>query len=268
MATWAVGDIQGCWRTFATLLDAIDFNPRKDRIWLAGDLVNRGPGSLDVLRWCVEHDKVVKAVLGNHDLHLLAQAEGLRQAGKRDTLDAVLGAPDRDDLLRWLRGRPLLYRGKGHVLVHAGLLPHWTVDDAKREADRIATKVRKNPRSALLVPPVGDDVLPWNPKKPSRKAALTALTTLRCVDRKGRIVRNYNGPPDEAPTGAIPWYRARKRRWKGQGTVLFGHWAAMGHRRGKGWVSLDSGCVWGGVLTAYRLRDGTAVQVPNQERGG
>ncbi len=266
MSTWAVGDIQGCWQTFAALLEAIRFNPKNDKLWLAGDLVNRGPGSLEVLRWCVEHDKSVTSVLGNHDLQLLARAAGLRQPGKRDTLAPILEAPDRDDLLKWLRRRPLIHVRQNHVLVHAGLLPHWTLEDALREGERISQRIRKKRGSnGLLVPPPGDDPIPWNPRKPSRKAALSALTTLRCVDRKGRIVRSYNGPPEGAPEETWPWFKAKRSRWRGKHTVLFGHWAALGHRRGKGWVSLDSGCVWGGTLTAYRLDDGTAVQVPNQE---
>jgi len=266
MTTWAVGDVQGCWVTFSALLDAIRFNPGQDRIWLAGDIVNRGPGSLSMLRWCVEHDAVVTSVLGNHDVHLLARAAGLRSAGKRDTLDDILVASDRDDLLAWLRARPLLHVEESHVLVHAGLLPHWTLNDARREAERIAANIREDPLTSLLVPVAGDDALPWNPKKPSPKAALAALTTVRCVDRKGRLVRRFNGAPEQRPSGTTPWFAAKNRRWKGKETVLFGHWAALGHRRGETWVSLDSGCVWGGPLTAYRLDDEDVIQVPNQER--
>lgn len=265
MSTWVIGDLQGCWTTFQTLLGVIRFNRKKDRIWLAGDLVNRGPGNLQILRWCVENDAAVTAILGNHDLHLLARAAGLKGPGTRETLDDVLTAPDREDLLAWLRARPLMHVQDGYALVHAGLLPQWTLAIAQEEAERISRKLRKKPDSRLLVPPPGTEPLLWTPDGPRRRISLAALTGLRVVDREGRILRDYKGPPERAPRGTRPWYAAKGRRWKGQATVLFGHWAALGHRRGKDWVSLDSGCVWGNKLTAWRIGDGATVQVPNQE---
>lgn len=265
MATWAIGDVQGCWTTFSALLDAIAFKPRRDRIWFAGDLVNRGQGSLEMLRWCVRNDAVVTSVLGNHELHLLARAEGLRGESRKDTLGPILAADDAPDLLAWVRTRPLIHVKKKHVLVHAGLLPQWSLEEARTEAARITQRLAKGRGARLLVPPPGADPLPWKRKSPSRRAALAALTTLRCVDGKGRVVRDFKGPPEQAPAGIWPWYAAKKRRWRGKRTLLFGHWAALGHRRGNGWVSLDSGCCWGGTLTAYRLEDGAAVQVPNRE---
>ena len=137
MATYAIGDIQGCWVTFQALLDRIGFDPAVDRVWLVGDLVNRGPASAEVLRWAARHEDVVTAVLGNHDLHLLATAAGHRKPGRRDTLDDVLTAPDRDELLAWLRAQPLLHREGAHLMVHAGLAPGWSLEEAHRKASEI-----------------------------------------------------------------------------------------------------------------------------------
>ncbi len=265
MATWVIGDLQGCFRSFLALLHAVQFDPTVDTLWFTGDLVNRGADSLAVLRWMVEHDHLVTAVLGNHDLHLLARAEGLRGMGRRDSLSEVLHAQDRDDLLAWLRRRPLMHQQDGYALVHAGLMPQWTLAEAQGYADALSVELLKDPWSTLLVRPMGDRPLTWRPRAPSLSLALTVLTTIRCLDARGRVNRRFNGPPERKPEGAVPWFKAADRRWRKEAVVLFGHWAALGHRRGKWWVSLDTGCVWGGSLTAMRLDDGEVVQVPSQE---
>lgn len=268
MSTWAVGDIQGCWTTFSALLECVRFDPKRDELWLTGDLVNRGRGSLEVLRWCVSHAKCVTAVLGNHDLHLLARAERIRAPGRRDSLEEVLAADDRADLLSWLRSRPLFHRDRGFALVHAGLLPQWSLKQAHRESKRASKSLRKEPRSPVLARPSGQGPLVWSEGSDDITVSVTALTTLRCVTTGGAIMRRFTGPPEKAPKGAVPWFDAPAARWRGSDTVLFGHWAALGHRQGDGWVSLDSGCVWGGSLTAYRLEDGTTVRMPSQEAAG
>jgi bis(5'-nucleosyl)-tetraphosphatase (symmetrical) len=246
-----MGDIQGCFRTLRRLLRRIAFDPAKDRLWNTGDLVNRGPGSLEVLRWARDLGDRLMTVLGNHDLHLLARAAGLVRAKPRDTLDEVLAAPDRDELLAWLRARPLLHAEEGRVLVHAGLLPAWTV----AEAETLARSVEERLRAAG-----GLELARPQSREPER-STLWVLTRLRFCTADGSPGPDFTGPPDAAPPGCRPWFDFPGRR-SAEATVLFGHWAALGFYRAPGILGLDSGCVWGGELTAVRLEDGEVFQEP------
>ncbi|HZH04338.1 MAG TPA: symmetrical bis(5'-nucleosyl)-tetraphosphatase [Myxococcaceae bacterium] len=257
MATYAIGDIQGCFGTLERLLERIHFRPGPDRLWLVGDLVNRGPRSLEVLRWARGLGEAAVTVLGNHDLHLLARAYGLSDAMPRDTLDEVLAAPDRDVLLDWLRRRPLLYREPPFTLVHAGLLPAWTEEDAEAEAREVATELQARPEALLAgwLAHRRQKIL-WQPALPAearRATALRALTTLRTCTADG-WEHSYDGPPAGAPSGYYPWFEAPTRRSTGT-RVVFGHWAALGLSLGPSWVGTDSGCVWGRTLSAVRLED-------------
>lgn len=266
MATWAIGDVQGCWEPLERLLVAIDFTPGRDRIVLLGDLVNRGPDSLAVLRWAQAMSGSVQAVLGNHDLHLLARAAGVQSAGARDSLDGVLAAADRDVLLRWLRYRPLLLEESGMLLVHAGLLPEWTVADALAKAQAVERVLRGPDHRAFLARLHSRE----RPEVASAAAQLervlrwaTLLTRLRACSAEGQIARAYTGPITHCPAGTRPWFQWPTDRAR---TVVFGHWAALGACRGPNWIALDSGCVWGRSLTALRLTDGATVSVPAQPR--
>ena len=261
MATWAVGDVQGCAASLAALLDAISFDPAADVLWFVGDLVNRGPDSAGVLRLVRGLGARAVAVLGNHDLHLLARAAGVTRPSRRDTVEDVLDAPDRDELLTWLAARPLLHEGEGHVLVHAGLLPAWALDDA-REAARAAERVLAGPSRAHFLEAY---------RRGHAKGSLAgvvrgarALTTIRFVDRAGRPVEGASGPPDDARPGETPWFRAR-RPAPHEPPVVFGHWAALGLLSEPGLLALDTGCVWGGTLTAARLEDRRIVSVPHRD---
>lgn len=257
MATWVVGDVHGCWRTLEALLERLALDRGADSLWLVGDLVNRGPGSLEVLRWARERHEATGerfvVTLGNHDLHLLALAEGLAASRPRDTLDAVLEAPDREELLAWLLARPLFHREAGHVLVHAGLLPSWTLEEAEARA-RAAEAALRSPetRTAMLVRPAAPDA-------PETRRALDVFSRLRTCTAAEEAC-SWSGPPEGAPEGCRPWFEWPHRR--GRETVLFGHWAALGLHRAPGAVALDSACSWGGSLTALRLEDGTTVQEP------
>ena len=258
MATWAVGDVQGCAASLASLLGAIAFDPEADTLWFVGDLVNRGPDSAGVLRLVRGLGARAVAVLGNHDLHLLARAAGVTGPSKRDTLDDVLAAPDRDELLAWLAARPLLHEGEGHVLVHAGLLPAWSLDDA-RSAARAAERALAGPSRAHFL-----EGYRRGHAKGSLAGAVSgarALTTIRFVDRAGLPVDGASGPPDDAGPGETPWFRAR-RPAQGEPPVVCGHWAALGLLSEPGLLALDTGCVWGGRLTAARLGDRRIVSVP------
>jgi bis(5'-nucleosyl)-tetraphosphatase (symmetrical) len=259
VATWVIGDIHGCWQTLQRLLDAIRWDPAIDRLWLVGDLVNRGPSSLQVLRWAVEHDARITAVLGNHDLHLLARARGLRPARAEDRLDEVMAADDRDDLLDWLRHRPLLHRENRTLMVHAGLLPRWSVDEAERIArdvargvDRLLPSFSAKPKPVWTRDLEGDERL---------AAAAAVLTLMRVVDADDRPRFGFSGSPADAPGGCRPWYEAAQVLNEGF-SVIFGHWAMLGFHRREGMVCMDSGCVYGGSLTALCLDDGRVVDHP------
>ncbi len=264
MATYAIGDIQGCWETLQDLLTRIAFKPDTDRLWLTGDLVNRGPRSLDVLRWARQHDEAITVVLGNHDLHLLARAEGVRTRSAGDTLHTILDAPDCDSLLRWLVHRPLLYREDHTLLVHAGLLPAWDVATAEHHARTVETQLRGSERAAVLTAFAGacPDAMP-PPEHRAQRAAflLHAFTRLRICTVDGRMNLNYSGPVDDIPTGHLPWFQVPNRRSKDH-RIVFGHWAALGLHNNDGVLALDTGCVWRRSMTAVRLDDGAIFQAP------
>lgn len=267
MATYAIGDVHGCYETLQRLLHRVQFDPREDRLWLVGDLVNRGPRSLDVLRWAVGMDERIVAVLGNHDLHLLARAAGVSGTKRRDTLDEVLEARDRDDLLAWLRTRPLLHRDGENVLVHAGLFPSWSVKQAERLAREVEAALQEDDAPKLLasigqkVPERWKDSLSGTERT---RAALAGFAKLRTLSDDEKMCAEFSGPPKEAPKGCTPWYSIPDRKSAGS-TVIFGHWAALGLKVKNGVAAIDTGCAWGRELTALRLDDWRIFQEPTSE---
>lgn len=262
MATYAIGDVQGCFLTLRRLLDACAFDPGQDRIWLVGDLVNRGPRSLEVLRWARSLGDRLVTVLGNHDLHLLARALGSREAKESDTLDPVLAAPDADELLAWLRTRPLLHHEGGHVLVHAGLQPGWSVDAAE-DAARELTSMISSPEAAALLASLRHRGAPaWSADLSAadrRTVALQTFVVMRTCTPDGRLCHGFTGPPEAAPPGCAPWFDHEPWR-QSEVTVVCGHWAGLGLRIRKNLLAIDTGCVWGGRLTAVRLEDRVVYQ--------
>jgi len=261
MSCYAIGDIQGCHVTLCRLLDRVRFDPAQDRLWLTGDLVNRGPRSLEVLRWARRLGDRVTAVLGNHDLHLVGRALGLRPPRKTDTLDPVLEAGDGADLVAWLRERPLLHREGSFVLVHAGLLPEWTVEDAEALA-REAEGLLRGDRVKGAFAGEGGDAWSFKLEGARReRAALRVFTRLRMLSPGDGRFSGFSGAPEEAPPGCVPWFEVEHRRGQ-ECTVICGHWAALGFRMLPGLFALDSGCVWGGKLTAVRLEDRAVFQEP------
>ena len=261
MATWAVGDIQGCFDTLKRLLDRIEFDPSEDRLWLVGDLVNRGPKSLDVLRWARDAGGAVTSVLGNHDVKLLAQADGLWPSRKGDTLDDVLRAPDRDELLAWLADRPFVHAEGDWLMVHAGLPPTWSAHEALALAEEASAALRGKDRRKLLESLKSDPPLQWDESLTGWRrlaAIVTAVTRLRTCTREGVACEGFSGSPEDAPEGCVPWFDLPRRSHDSR--ILFGHWAALGLLVRPDVVGLDSGCVWGRYLTAYRLEDGQVEQ--------
>jgi bis(5'-nucleosyl)-tetraphosphatase (symmetrical) len=229
-----------------------------------GDLVNRGPDSLRCLRYVKSLGAAAVTVLGNHDLHLLCVAEGLEKRKKRDTLDEVLDAPDRAELLAWLRGRPLMHVEEGFALVHAGLLPEWTVEKARALAAEVEGRLRGPGYRELLARMYGDEPAHWNDALVGLdrwRVIINAMTRLRVLDASGAMVLSYKGEPGDARTGWTPWFDAPERRSRDH-TLVCGHWSALGLCMRADLLSLDSGCVWGRALSAARLGDRKLYQVP------
>ncbi len=264
MAIYAVGDIQGCYAEFRQLLELMRFDPARDRLWLVGDLVNRGPGSLEVLRFVKSLGEAAITVLGNHDLHLLAVAEGVAELHRTDTLDEVLNAPDRDELLAWLRCQRLLHAEGGYVLVHAGLLPQWSVDQAMSLAREVERELCSPDYATFLhrmygnAPHGWDDALTGYPRL---RVIVNALTRMRICTPQGEMEFKFKGELDHIPPGYLPWYEAPRRRSQ-DATVIFGHWSALGLKVDQNVMALDTGCLWGGPMSAVRLEDRTLFQVP------
>jgi len=260
VAVYAVGDLQGCHAEFAALLERLRFDPARDRLWLTGDLVNRGPDSLGVLRAVRALGACVTAVLGNHDLHLLAMAFAPAGVRRREPeLQAVLDAPDAAELLGWLAARPLLHHdpGLGWTLIHAGLAPQWSLADARAAAREVEEALRADP-ATLLSQMYGDQPDLWSPALAGAgrlRFAVNCLTRLRFVDAGGRLLLPLKGPVASAPGHALPWFRHPARRSRGD-ALVFGHWSALGFLHEPGLLCLDTGCVWGGSLAAVRLDGG------------
>ena len=258
MAIWAVGDVQGCGAELDRLLEVIDFSPARDRLWFVGDLVNRGPRSLEVLRAVERLGDAAVVVLGNHDLHLLALARGgahLRPADHE--LRPVLEAPDRERLLDWLQARAVLHHDAalGRTMVHAGLPPQWDLPLARRCAAELEAELRGEHSGRLFAAMYGNQPDLWRDdlEGDDRLRFITnALTRLRVCDRTGRLLLKLKGRLADMPDGAVPWFRVPGRRWAGA-RIVCGHWSALGYLDEGGVLGLDTGCVWGGTLTAQRL---------------
>lgn len=248
MATYAIGDIQGCFDTFQKLLEKIQFNPKHDTLWLVGDLVNRGPKSLEVLRWCVKNTNHIKTVLGNHDIHLLCRIAGLSPEKALDTLDEVLEAPDLPELTDWLRQQSFVHHDKECLLVHAGVLPSWSLSEIMHFNKKAHAKLNGNDWKNFL------DDLRNSPAPDDFIQALRVFTQIRMCNTGGKAEFKFKGSPDKAPENLIPWFEFPDRKTADQ-NILFGHWAALGFIDKGNIIGLDSGCVWGRELTALRLED-------------
>jgi bis(5'-nucleosyl)-tetraphosphatase (symmetrical) len=266
MAIYAVGDIQGCCDEFEALLERLRFDPACDRLWITGDLVNRGPRSLDVLRKVKALGSAAITVLGNHDLHLLAAAlTPSEQLKPQDTLGEIFSAPDRDELLLWLRSLPMLHHDAalGYTMIHAGLPPQWDLATARACARELEQALRDDERCIELFSRMyGDKPDRWSDdlRGVERLRFITnCLTRLRFCRADGSLELKFKGKLGSAPAGVVPWFRAPQRRSR-ELRILFGHWSALGYYEGDGVLGLDAGCVWGGKLCAVRL-DQTAAPV-------
>lgn len=258
MATYAIGDLQGCFDELRTLLDRIKFDPRTDRLWLVGDLVNRGPQSLAVLRFIKGLGKGAVAVLGNHDLHLLAVAQGNRKRYRDGSLDDVLWAADRDELLEWLRHRPLLYhdRHKGFTLLHAGLPPQWDLVTAQACAREVEAVLQGDGFPELMRELYGNQPKHWSEELNGidrLRFIINCLTRLRYCTPDGTLALKDKGPPGSQSPGLSPWFDVPGRA-SAKERIICGHWSTLGFACHNNVWSLDTGCLWGGQLTALRVR--------------
>ena len=263
MAVYAIGDLQGSFEPLRRLLAKIGFDKARDRLWFVGDLVNRGPESLECLRFVKSLGDAAITVLGNHDLHLVCVAEGVEKTKRRDTLEDVLAAPDRDELVEWLRRRPLMHVEDDMVLVHAALLPEWTVARARALAGEVEAALRGRDYRKLLERMYGDEPDRWREDLRGidrLRVVINAMTRLRVCDDDGAMVLGFKGEPGEASDAWTPWFDVPGRRSRDH-TVICGHWSALGVRVREDLAALDSGCVWGRSLTAMRLEDRRLFEV-------
>ena len=260
MATYAIGDIQGCYDELQRLLEHIQFDPTADHLWFVGDLVNRGPKSTQVLRFVRDLGERAITVLGNHDLHLLAVAFAGRKPKPGSSLEGVLNAPDREELLEWLRLRPLMHHDPElkFSMVHAGLVPQWSIAEALERAAEVEAVLRDhNLQRGFFSHMYGDQPDRWSDALAGMdrlRFITNCFTRVRYCTRKGRMVLSENGPLGSQRNKLLPWFMAPRRR-SANDRILFGHWSTLGYMAGIRLWSLDTGCVWGGQLTAFRLED-------------
>lgn len=266
MSTYVIGDVQGCFKDLKALLALIQFSPEQDTLWFAGDVVNRGPDSLSVLRYIMQLPRVI-SVLGNHEFHLLALAEGLFPEFNKHTVQAILQAPDRDKLLDWVRSRPLLHYDAhfNATMTHAGVFPAWSLSQAKRYANEIEHLLRdKNTRPLLLKHLYGDAPSRWDEsltKWDRARFIINSFTRMRYVTQEGALDFHCTGAIGTQPSGLLPWFDSPHRAMAGE-LILFGHWASLRGSIDRPDVqALDGGCVWGNTLIAKRLDDGKRFHV-------
>jgi bis(5'-nucleosyl)-tetraphosphatase (symmetrical) len=270
MATYAIGDVQGCFVELQRLLDKISFDAARDQLWFVGDLVNRGPDSLSTLRFVKKLGEQAITVLGNHDLHLLMVAEGLAKPRKNDTLQGVLAAPDRKELLDWLRGQRLMYVRDGFAMVHAGLLPSWSVEKALALAREVEHALQAENYRDLLARMYGNHPLRWSDDLHGidrLRVIINAMTRLRVCSEDGVMEFAHKGKPQNTPRGYLPWF-AVPGRLNRDATIICGHWSALGLLLRDNLVALDTGCLWGGNLSAVSLENRRVFQVSCGEQKG
>jgi bis(5'-nucleosyl)-tetraphosphatase (symmetrical) len=268
VSTYVIGDLQGCFVTLEKLLATIAFQPAKDRLWFVGDLVNRGEGSLECLRFVHGLGDRATVVLGNHDLHLLARAEGFAKPHRLDTLDDILSAPDREALLSWLRHRPLLHVDGACAMVHAGLMPQWSWAQAQAYAREVESALQSTDYRLLLETMYGNEPTQWRDDltgSARRRFLINTFTRMRTLGAAGEHTLKFKGelaamPPDQRAWFDVPSARRATRK------IFAGHWSALGYYQTPSFVGLDTGCIWGGSLSAFRLEDARLFQTPSAER--
>ncbi len=263
MATYAIGDIQGCNHAFMALLARLQFDEKRDQLWLVGDLINRGSGSLDVLRWCYQHQDSIKTVLGNHDLHALAVAHGLKVAHRGDTLQTIIDAPDAPELLTWLRHQRLMLADDDYAMVHAGLLPQWTLKQALSLASEVESALQTGGYLDFLTNMYGNMPNAWRDDLTGMdrlRVITNAMTRMRICTAGGEMEFAFKGELQDVPQAYMPWFDVLNRQSK-EAHIVCGHWSALGLWQRANIFALDTGCLWGGKLTAMCLETKVITQV-------
>ncbi|QQS16964.1 MAG: symmetrical bis(5'-nucleosyl)-tetraphosphatase [Neisseriales bacterium] len=264
MADYAIGDIHGCFDTFMQLLQHIAFNPGRDTLWLTGDLVNRGAQSLEVLRWVKDHDRCVQTVLGNHDLHLLASSIGYSQLEQEDTSSNILLAKDSQSLLNWLRHQPLLLEVGNTLIVHAGLLPKWSVDQAHQLTQEVNECLQSPTYPHFLMQLYSNKVIhcqQLTDRIRRFRKTINVTTRMRCLTHESKLDFSYQGTLEEMPSRLVPWFALPTIR-PAHYTVVFGHWSAIGPFASNHALAIDGGCVWGKQLVAVDLASQQIYAIP------
>ena len=274
MAVYVIGDIQGCYQELLDLLGEVNFDQTNDQLWFTGDLVNRGPQSLETLRFVKELGDKAIVTLGNHDLHLLAMSLNVEIKNPKDTLDAILEAPDRNELLDWLRSQPLLYHDKesGFTLIHAGLSPQWDIQQAIELAHEAENALNANNFTIFFEHMYGDKPDRWSDVLRGwdrLRVIINVFTRMRYCDEDGNIALKEKGPPGTQSKPYQPWFTIPTRKTKKE-KIIFGHWSTVHIGNIKNYQKhnvypLDTGCIWGGTLTALRLEDEKSFSVPSRQ---
>jgi len=257
MATYAIGDIQGCYDPLRRLLDKIKFDPSADQLWFAGDLINRGPKSLETLRFIISLGDGARSVLGNHECHFLASARGHKKAHRSDTFSSILNASDADELINWVRSRPFLHQDKslGYTMVHAGVPPQWSLKQAKKHAKELEKVFQGEQLDDFLahmygsMPDQWSDTLVGNDRL---RFIINCFTRLRFCDAEGRLNLKEKGAPTHHSGNLIPWFEVPNRQTANK-KIVFGHWSTLGLNKKNKAICLDTGCLWGGQLSAIKL---------------
>ncbi|MCK5888389.1 MAG: symmetrical bis(5'-nucleosyl)-tetraphosphatase [Methylococcales bacterium] len=268
MAIYAIGDIQGCFDDLLRLLDVIKFDDNTDQLWFAGDLVNRGPKSLETLRFVKSLGDAAQTVLGNHDLHLLATAFKQRKPRKKDSLSEVLEAPDREELLFWLRQQPLFHHNETFCLVHAGVPPQWDFQKIKKMAKKAEAKLRGENHLKFFKYMYGDTPNKWSSELKGMEKIrfiVNCFTRMRYCELDGTLDFSYSSAVGTQPKHLMPWFTLPDRKSEDM-RIIFGHWSTLGYFEGNNVYAIDTGCLWGGQLTAIKL--GETVKKISVESGG
>lgn len=259
MTTYVVGDIQGCLKSLTCLMEKVKFDTAKDHLWSVGDIVNRGPQSLETLRFLKALGRSFQMVLGNHDLHLIAVAYGIRPAKKGDTLMGVLNAEDCRELIDWLRKQPLIFRHENYILVHAGIPHIWTIPYAMELAQEVESVLGSYNPTRFLLDMYGNEPDYWSDQLTGNtrlRVITNYLTRMRCTTKNGTLDLSFKGPANESPEGFLPWFDSYQPSNTHQEHIFFGHWAALTAKTyHEKFHALDSGCIWGGKLTFYCVEE-------------
>ena len=267
MATYAVGDVQGCFYSLQGLLKKIDFNSKVDELWLVGDIINRGHGSLETLDWCFQNRDNLKIVLGNHDLHFLSVAFNQKKMSSTDTLQPILSSRNLNKYIDWMLSWSLIHKDKDFLMVHAGLMPDWSIADALDLAKDVMESLRKDPNDFFKYM-YGNKPDKWSSAyktKDKQRLAINAMTRLRCLNSDNAIDFTYKSDLNNIPDSLTPWFDIKTKNTRRE-FIISGHWSAIGIQKHNYGITLDTGCVWGGKLSAYCIESGSLVSVNSDPR--